>query len=282
MTALSTAPGGRGRPGRRVPAPRRRRQRRAAAALPGRHVPARGPRLRGAARRWPTSASTSPARGDVTIDEALARPRPGPADGRHLLLPLAPPDRATRPSSTGCARAIEDAGGQRARRVELHAAPRRRRPRAGAGAARRPRRRADHDDARDRRQRRRRRLRRGGRRRRRDVAGLGRDGARRARRPGDPGRLRDRRRARRWVESDCGPARRSTPRRRSRSPSSTGACSAASISFKERDAGDSPVGVPVPRYVARPRALRARRRPRGPPRAAAPRARRRAPGRDRC
>ena len=33
--------------------------------------------------------------------------------------------------------------------------------------------------------------------------------------------------------------------------------SAASISFKERDAEDSPVGVPVPRYVARPRALRA-------------------------
>ena len=114
--------------------------------------------------------------------------RPGPAYGRHLLLPLAPPDgehglrRRAGPRDRG-------RRGQRARRVELHAAPRRRRTRAGAGPPRRARRRPDHDDARDGRQRRRRRLRRGGRRGRRDVAGLGRDGARRARRPGDPGRL---------------------------------------------------------------------------------------------
>ena len=65
MTALSLAPVGRGRAGRRVPAPRRRRQRRAAAALPRRHLPARGLRLRAAARGAPTSASTCPGVGDV-------------------------------------------------------------------------------------------------------------------------------------------------------------------------------------------------------------------------
>ena len=84
------------RAGRRVPAPRRRRQRRAAAALPRRHLPARGLRLRAAARGAPTSASTCPAPATSRSSEALARPRPGPADGRHLLLPLAPPDRQHR------------------------------------------------------------------------------------------------------------------------------------------------------------------------------------------
>ena len=77
LTALSLAPAGRGRPGRRVPAPRRRRQHRAAAALPGRHVPARGPRLRAAAR------ARRPRR-------LRARRRRRPIDGRSRARPGAP------------------------------------------------------------------------------------------------------------------------------------------------------------------------------------------------
>ena len=75
MTALSLAPVGRGRAGRRVPAPRRRRQRRAAAALPRRHVPARGLRLRAAARgRRPRRLRARQRRRPV--EQALARHDP--------------------------------------------------------------------------------------------------------------------------------------------------------------------------------------------------------------
>ena len=84
--------------------------------------------------------------------------------------------------------------------------------------------------------------------------------------------------ARRWA-SDSGRARRrSTPRCRSRSPSSTGASSASPISFKEPLDGD--VAVRGAALRARPRALRAagaaRRRPRaaahaGPRASSAPR-----------
>ena len=83
---------GRGRAGRRVPAAWRHRQRRAVAALPGRHVPARGLRLRGAARgarprRLRARARRRPAR------RGARAARSGAADRRRLLLPLAPPDR---------------------------------------------------------------------------------------------------------------------------------------------------------------------------------------------
>ena len=73
-----------------------------------------------------------PGRGDVTIEEALARRDPGKPDDRRLLLPLAPPDREHRVRRRPRARRSRRAGGQPGPGVELHAAPRRRRtcPRA--------------------------------------------------------------------------------------------------------------------------------------------------------
>jgi hypothetical protein len=80
MTALSLAPAGAVAQAGEVPAPRRRRQRRATAALPGRHVPARGLGLRAAAR----------GRGSRRLRRPDRRSRA--PDDRRLLLPLALPD----------------------------------------------------------------------------------------------------------------------------------------------------------------------------------------------
>ena len=120
-----------------------------------------------------------PGVGDVPVDEAFARHDPDAADGRHLLLPLAPHHRQRR-LGRRAGRADRGRRRERDRRVVDDAAPRRRRQRARARAARGPHRRAADDDARHRRLARRR-----------HRAALGRGGDRGARRAGAAGRLLD-------------------------------------------------------------------------------------------
>ena len=91
-----------------------------------------------------------PGAGDVPLERVLERPRSRPADDRHLLLPLAPPDRQHR-LRRRAVRRHRGRGRQCARGLELLAAARPRRQRARAVAARRPRRRAADDHARHRR-----------------------------------------------------------------------------------------------------------------------------------
>ena len=144
-----------------------------------------------APRAVPDLGVYAPGLGDVSLGRSARAPRSCAADRRRLLLPLAPAH-----GKHGLRRrAVQGARGgrwQRPRRLELHAAPRRRRTRAGARAACRQRGRAGRDDAGDGwLERRRRGRRRGRRRRRRGLAGVGRLGALRPRRPRHPGGLRD-------------------------------------------------------------------------------------------
>ena len=81
MTGLSLALRGGGRAGRRVSATRGRGQRRAAAAVPRRHVPVGGVRVRAAARGGGPRGVPAGDRGR-SIQRALARPRSRPPDGR--------------------------------------------------------------------------------------------------------------------------------------------------------------------------------------------------------
>ncbi len=71
-----------------------------------------------------------------------------------------------------------------------------------------------------------------------------------------------------WLESDAGLAPLDAATQVA-IPEFDGRLLGGVISFKERDAEGSPVGVPVPHYVARPRALRAGRAPGGAHRPAA-------------
>ena len=238
----------RGRAGRRVPPPRRHRQRRAVAALPRRHVPARGLRLRAAARG--ARSRRVPARAPATCRwrSALAghdagRPTVGVCFYRSHRL------TGNTAFVDALCGAIEAAGGNA---VAVWSYTLRRDADGRVPALELL---AGHVDALIVTM-----LATGGSSAGDAVVAEGGDGvgeawqewdasrALRPRRAGHPGGLRDRL-ARGLAGVRLRASRRSTPRRRSRSPSSTGGCSAASISFKERDADGSRVGVAVPHYA---------------------------------
>ena len=83
-------------------------------------------------RELPDLGVYLPGAGDVPLRQALARPRSGPPDRRHRLLPLARADGEHR-LRRRAVRRDRARRRQRARGLELHAAPRPRR--RGAGAA---------------------------------------------------------------------------------------------------------------------------------------------------